>query len=92
MPRKARRRPAGGDTRAQASMRPGLLCPGKRSPLAHRGPAQPGFNEAGAVMPRKGDVTEGYAADWTGFNEAGAVMPRKDCGHAAGASEAHQLQ
>ena len=37
----------------EASMRPGLLCPGKHS--AHRRRRRPcaGFNEAGAVMPRK---------------------------------------
>ena len=34
-------------------MRPGLLCPGKSAIDADAMSAMPGFNEAGAVMPRK---------------------------------------
>ena len=37
----------------QASMRPRLLCPGKRAGQASAGHPHPGFNEAEAVMPRK---------------------------------------
>ena len=59
-------------------MRPGLLCPGK-GPFT---PPQPGplagFNEAGAVMPRKRKrKARRRTANAAGFNEAGAVMPRK---------------
>ena len=52
-PGKKRRYSAMGG-RSSASMRPGLLCPGKYPvPCALRF-APGGFNEAGAVMPRKG--------------------------------------
>ena len=60
-----------------ASMRPGLLCPGKQhrthcaAALARR------FNEAGAVMPRKGPPMRWSFFRAPCFNEAGAVMPRK---------------
>ena len=36
-----------------ASMRPGLLCPGKGGGCWAIASARPSFNEAGAVMPRK---------------------------------------
>ena len=36
-----------------------------------------GFNEAGAVMPRKATGDLGQFETLLGFNEAGAVMPRK---------------
>ena len=36
-----------------------------------------GFNEAGAVMPRKGWRPQRPPPALGGFNEAGAVMPRK---------------
>ena len=36
-----------------ASMRPGLLCPGRRFGDATAVAIMRGFNEAGAVMPRK---------------------------------------
>ena len=39
-----------------------------------------GFNEAGAVMPRKGRRRGRWRGRWTCFNEAGAVMPRKVAG------------
>ena len=35
------------------------------------------FNEAGAVMPRKGPWRRAAYIASLGFNEAGAVMPRK---------------
>ena len=60
----------------QASMRPGLLCPGRMIRAAwhicHRR-----FNEAGAVMPRKRRHFLQRRPGSRGFNEAGAVMPRK---------------
>ena len=77
MPRKGlavfpERRPIPG-----ASMRPGLLCPGKgRSGQVDRAPGDC-FNEAGAVMPRKGPSALCEGGGLIGFNEAGAVMPRK---------------
>ena len=37
----------------KASMRPGLLCPGRSRRMHARAPHRR-FNEAGAVMPRKG--------------------------------------
>ena len=36
-------------------MRPGLLCPGKVTEGRRKRPTTNRFNEAGAVMPRKGD-------------------------------------
>ena len=45
---------------ASASMRPGLLCPGRAWPCVATWALRTRFNEAGAVMPRKG---EAYAAD-----------------------------
>ena len=36
-----------------------------------------GFNEAGAVKPRKHSARRLASAGITGFNEAGAVKPRK---------------
>ena len=38
---------------ALASMRPGLLCPGRGRVAGSRTRKLAGFNEAGAVMPRK---------------------------------------
>ena len=58
-------------------MRPGLLCPGKGRGAPWRSRRPPLFNEAGAVMPRKGMWIEAGIAYEAGFNEAGAVMPRK---------------
>ena len=37
-----------------------------------------GFNEAGAVMPRKGGGVGAWLPTPPRFNEAGAVMPRKE--------------
>ena len=49
------------------------------------------FNEAGAVMPRKGlEERETEAPADAGFNEAGAVMPRK--GHRSYALLQHNEQ
>ena len=46
-------------------------------PLAGMPHAAPGFNEAGACLPRKlGTVVPGHASH-AGFNEAGACLPRK---------------
>ncbi len=46
-----------------ASMRPGLLCPGKQ-PLRRRPRHKPHcFNEAGAVMPRKTEAEEMIAEE-----------------------------
>ena len=36
----------------------------------------PGFNEAGAIMPRSGLRVHDGAHGNRGFNEAGAIMPR----------------
>ena len=60
-----------------ASMRPGLLCPGKPAALGPDPTPLFGFNEAGAVMPRKGHIGIGCQSSLWSFNEAGAVMPRK---------------
>ena len=51
--------------------------PRKLSQLSLRllGPGR--FNEAGAVMPRKGNSHRSIDGVSPGFNEAGAVMPRK---------------
>ena len=38
----------------RASMRPGQLCPGRHEGPRHLRSPHRGFNEAGAVMPRKG--------------------------------------
>ena len=53
MPRKVARAVAVG-TVADASMRPGLLCPGRRAAAMGSSCVMGSFNEAGAVMPRKG--------------------------------------
>ena len=58
-------------------MRPGQLCPGRDDQRLVARQIAPGFNEAGAVMPRKGRLRSGSTPTWNGFNEAGAVMPRK---------------
>ena len=52
MPRKGCQRGTGGTGRG-ASMRPGLLCPGRRSATPRQCFTMSGFNEAGAFMPRK---------------------------------------
>ena len=59
-----------------ASMRPGLLCPGRPS-IRRPWATGSGFNEAGAVMPRKPVTAARCWARPPRFNEAGAVMPRK---------------
>jgi len=61
-----------------ASMRPGHRCPGNPWGSAPGPSWRPGFNEAGASMPRKSNHLL-YAARCgiVGFNEAGASMPRK---------------
>ena len=43
----------------RASMRPGLLCPGKVWKVLTRVRRSECFNEAGAVMPRKGSAPVG---------------------------------
>ena len=60
-----------------ASMRPGLLCPGKNTNRDDTRYTDLGFNQAGAVMPRKEFLEEDSPTLWDRFNEAGAVMPRK---------------
>ena len=78
MPRKRLRADMEPVVELPASMRPGLLCPGKGSPTGTACSPSRCFNEAGAVMPRKRPATSASGADsWAGFNEAGAVMPRK---------------
>ena len=78
MPRKAAYLFRREDALALASMRPGLLCPGKDGHLADHAIDGSGFNEAGAVMPRKVGVGAGaHRQLFHRFNEAGAVMPRK---------------
>ncbi len=53
----------------------------------------PSFNEAGAVMPRKGrDDIRQMPEIWPCFNEAGAVMPRKGVSQNAGDLLGHMLQ
>ena len=65
------------DTRP-ASMRPRLLCPGKRAYRLRRPWHRAGFNEAEAVMPRKACAAASWGSrDSSSFNEAEAVMPRK---------------
>ena len=77
MPRKARFLARNNRPRRAASMRPGLLCPGRPPALPPRRRWRLGFNEAGAFMPRKAH-TGHQCHGWTlGFNEAGAFMPRK---------------
>ena len=51
-----------------------------------------GFNEAGAVMPRKGRRDWPPSGRCAGFNEAGAVMPRKGSLIEAQAPDAPELQ
>ena len=52
--------------------------PRKGLPRMRRAASVMGFNEAGAVMPRKGSGLSSFGARSSGcFNEAGAVMPRK---------------
>ena len=77
MPRKERVDVAGLRIVHQASMRPGLLCPGKPAPRCRDTSGLVRFNEAGAVMPRKGGAGQHWPGAADGFNEAGAVMPRK---------------
>ena len=61
-----------------ASMRPGQLCPGNGGGHGKNGEGLQGFNEAGAIMPRKPPFsTSREDCQGTGFNEAGAIMPRK---------------
>ena len=63
MPRKPGTRRKGHE-QDEASMRPGLLCPGRTSiPIALQRSTR--FNEAGAVMPRKVGVVTVTAVDGT---------------------------
>ena len=52
-PGRVRRQAAPSGEARQASMRPGLLCPGRGRRGGSAAPGWRGFNEAGAVMPRK---------------------------------------
>ena len=63
---------------SDASMRPGQSCPGVVEVRDFRGvDRDPGFNEAGAIMPRSGGSTNsGSRGRRSSFNEAGAIMPR----------------
>ena len=64
-----------------ASMRPGRLGPGRFNTLAMFCDFGSGFNEAGAIRPRKGGRGQPRQAQPAlGFNEAGAIRPRKECG------------
>ena len=69
-----------------ASMRPGLLCPGRNNILGALEDNIQGFNEAGAVMPRKARSLCIGGGRGRRFNEAGAVMPRKGPLRSAGVS------
>ena len=77
MPRKASASRPTACSRITASMRPGLLCPGKLAGAHPQHREQARFNEAGAVMPRKGPRRYSAPSPQRCFNEAGAVMPRK---------------
>ena len=77
MPRKAWKCEHCGDRGNKASMRPRLLCPGKRWRLDRLGDGRLGFNEAEAVMPRKAVFPRSPPRSPPRFNEAEAVMPRK---------------
>ena len=60
-----------------ASMRPGQSCPGVGSPTSRIADGgAPGFNEAGAIMPRSGVPVILVFWENQRFNEAGAIMPR----------------
>jgi len=62
----------------RASMRPGQSSPGKLLDLERQIWSQQGFNEAGAIKPRKTPSASprGDGANIS-FNEAGAIKPRK---------------
>ena len=77
MPRKAEIRGRLAEIAALASMRPGLLCPGRAPGRASPPSRRHRFNEAGAFMPRKGEEATVVCEMFSGFNEAGAFMPRK---------------
>ena len=61
--------------RNNASMRPEQLCPGNKTPRVILSTWTPGFNEAGAIMPRKLDVPNSlYSMIYLGrMREVGAV-------------------
>ena len=63
--------------RVLASMRPGLLCPGKRAAANARRGYCFGFNEAGAVMPRKGRRNRNRGADRRASMRPGLLCPGK---------------
>ena len=57
-----------------ASMRPGLLCPGRSARPVNRHQGH-GFNEAGAVMPRKRDARIPRAYLWRASMRPGLLCP-----------------
>ena len=65
-------------------MRPGHFCPGNTNKVRTPCPMLPGFNEAGAFLPRKRRAKELAWTRIASFNEAGAFLPRK---HARGGKD-----
>ena len=57
-------------------MRPGQFCPGCRAAAARGRRRPPGFNEAGAILPRMRQWRPARATALRRFNEAGAILPR----------------
>ena len=58
-------------------MRPGRLGPGRAAVAEEVGYPVSGFNEAGAIRPRKGRQVLPELLKASRFNEAGAIRPRK---------------
>ena len=75
-----------------ASMRPGLLCPGRGGRQTPSCLLAESFNEAGAVMPRKAGSGLAFVRSFGRFNEAGAVMPRKARSRRKGRAPKDELQ
>ena len=80
MPRKDGRTESMDRLNWQASMRPGLLCPGKVRQQNRRRKGAQRFNEAGAVMPRKDCVGKVPMAAEAASMRPGLLCPGKGLG------------
>ena len=69
--------PISGETNCSASMRPGLLCPGKRAGRVAHAYRHVASMRPGLLCPGKQPLVGAGVVVLTRFNEAGAVMPRK---------------
>ena len=68
-----------GRSQRRASMRPGLLCPGREGAAAAGAAAMSGFNEAGAVMPRKVASKLGRTLKSVASMRPGLLCPGRQC-------------